>query len=149
MALNESMGKRRLIVIINHLFLILALLFGIIGSSSGWTSSILVAFWVSAAIVLITFYPLHVQTGLWRLAHTPVHRMDERELQQTLGALRHAYILFTIVTLLVILTVILFELGESTLLLVVFWILLYLAHTLPSSVLAWSIAYVPTQSEEG
>ncbi len=149
MGLNESMGRRRAAVIINYLFLLLALILGIVGESFGWVPATFAGFWVSVAIVLITFYPLHIQTGLWRLAHTPIARMDERELQQTLGALRHAYVLFTIVTLLAILTVVVFELGIPTLLLILFWILLYLAHTLPSSILAWNLTYVPVQSEEG
>ena len=148
MGLIESAAKRRLAVITNYGFLLLTLAMGLAARSLGWTLSTIVCFWLSVVVVLVTFYPLHIRTGLWRLAHTRVDRMDEREIHQTLGALRHAYIVFSISALTVILIALILDLGGQSTQLVIFWVLLYLAHSLPSSILAWTATRVPTQIEE-
>jgi hypothetical protein len=148
MGVFESMSQRRLVVAINYAFLLFSLLIGVAGYSSGWTAATRVCFWISVLIVLVTFYPLHIRTGLWQLVHTRVDRMDEREIQQTLESLRRAYVVFSIFTLLVILVSAIFSISGQTLQLVIFWVLLYLAHTLPSSILAWTLTRVPAQTEE-
>lgn len=148
MHLSHSISKRRMAVIINYGFILLTLLLGLAGHSIGWSDLTITGFWISVVMVLITFYPLHIKTGLWRLVHTSYDRMDEREIQQTLGALRHAYIVFSIVTLLIILAAVFLGTVSQSLQLIAFWILLYLAHTLPSSILAWTANQTPTQSEE-
>jgi len=148
MSLSESISKRRSVAVINYGFLFLSLLLSLAGHWSGWTSATIVCFWMSVVVVLVTFYPLHIQTGLWRLVHTKVDRMDEREIQQVLEALRHAYVAFSIAVLLIILSLVILGLGDQTNQLVVFWVLLYLAHTLPSSIFAWTVTRVPTQTEE-
>lgn len=148
MSLSQSVSKRRVTLIANHGFLLLTLMFGVLGHYCGWTALTVACFWGCVAIVLLTFYPLYVKTGLWRLAHTRIDRMDEREISQTLGALRQAYVLFSIIVLSLILIATVLEFSGQSLQLVVFWVLLYLAHTLPSSILAWTEAGVPVQSEE-
>ena len=148
MALSQSISRRRLVVVINYGFLLLSLLLSLAGHSFGFTSAIIVCFWMSVVVVLVTFYPLHIRTGLWGLAHAKVDRMDEREIQQTLGALRHAYVVFSIFTLIVVLIAVILDLGGQSLQLVIFWVLLYLAHTLPSSILAWTATRVPSQAKE-
>jgi hypothetical protein len=148
MGLSESVSKRRSVAVINHGFLFLSLLLSMVGHYSGWTSATIVCFWMSVVVALGTFYPLHIRTGFWRLAHAKLNRMDEREIQQALEALRHAYVLFAISALLVILSSVVLGLSDNTHQLVVFWVLLYLAHTLPSSILAWTVTRVPTQTEE-
>ena len=148
MGLSESVSRRRLVVAVNYGFLFLSLLLSMVGHYSGWTSATIAGFWFSVITVLVTFYPVHIRTGLWRLAHAKLDRMDEREIQQALEALRQAYIIFSIAALLMILSSVVLGLGDQTHQLVVFWVLLYLAHTLPSSVLARSVTRVPTQNEE-
>ena len=107
-----------------------------------------VSFCVLAIAVIATFIPLHVRTGLWRLAHAKVDALDEREMQQNLQSLRHAYLVFAIASLVIILTLVVFGPGGQTQQLAVFWILFYLAHTLPSSILAWTVCRVPSNREE-
>ena len=148
MGLSESISKRRMVVVINYCFLLLTLLVSFWGYSLGWTSLTIACFWVSVVIVLVTFYPVHIRTGLWRLAHTKIEKLDEREIQQTLQSLRHAYVIFSIVTLAIILSVVILNQYDQTFQLVLFWVLLYLAHSLPSSVLAWTISYVPAYRED-
>jgi len=84
---------------------------------------------------------------LWRLAHAKLETLDEREIQQNLQSLRHAYAVFTIASLLIILILVVFGWGGQTRQLAVFWVLFYLAHTLPSSILAWTVNRVPTKGE--
>jgi hypothetical protein len=144
----ELVSIRRIAVVINYSLLLLSLFFSMIGHSFEWPIAIKVAFWFSAIFVLVTFFPIHIQTGLWRLAHAKIGALDEREVQHTLETLRLAYIIFSIVSLLIIITSVVFSLGSQTQQLVIFWVLLYLAHTLPSSILAWTVTHVPTQIEE-
>jgi hypothetical protein len=148
MGMRESKSKRRAAVAINYCFLLVTLILGLVGYLHGWAAGVRVSFWLSVLIVLVTFFPVHVGTGLWRLAHTRVDRLDEREVQQTLEVLRYAYAVFTVVSLLVVLASVVFGGGNQILSLVVFWILLYLAHTLPSSVLAWRLTRVPAQRQD-
>lgn len=147
MDLPESLSKRRMAVMINYGFLFLTLLLSQTGHLFEWSVWIKVCFCVLTIAVIATFIPLHVRTGLWRLAHAKVDALDEREMQQNLESLRHAYVVFAIASLLIILTLVVFGSGGQTQQLAVFWILLYLAHTLPSSILAWTAPRVPIQTE--
>ncbi len=125
-------------ITINYGFLLSILLFACAGEAFGWTVWVKVCFWLSVIAGLLTFFTVHVMTGLWRLVHAKVDTLDEREIQLTLGSLRYAYGFFSVTALLAILVMAVFGFGSQTLRLVVFWVLLYLAHTLPSSVIAWT-----------
>jgi hypothetical protein len=140
--ISESRWGRRLGVIGNQGSLLLVILTALAAEFSGWTTLISVLFWLAVAVVLITFYPIYARTGLWRLTHSKVEKLDEREIHLTLGALRFAYTIFAITALASILLTVVFGYGSDTLHLIIFWVLLYLAHTLPSSVVAWSEHHV-------
>ncbi len=148
MSASDTMAKRRLGVAANYALLFLTLAISIEGYWLGWSTVTKIGFWISIILVIVTFVPVHVRTGLWRLAHARIESLDEREIQQTLQSLRHAYIIFSIIALLIILSLVFLDLGGQTEQLVVFWTLLYLAHTLPSSILAWTSPRVPAQGEE-
>jgi len=148
MGVSKSLLKRRVGAVVNYGFLLITLLLGLAGHLFGWSVATKVGFWLSVVFVIVTFFPIHVRTGLWRLAHAKVDTLDEREIQLTLGSLRYAYSLFSIFALLVILVMAVFGFGSQALRLVVFWVLLYLAHTLPSSILAWTMTRVPAQTDE-
>jgi len=135
-------------VALNYALLVLTLALSIEGYLFGWSTLTKVGFWISAILVVATFVPVHIKTGLWRLAHAKADALDEREAQQTLQSLRCAYVIFSIAALLIILSLVFLDLGGQTEQLVVFWVLLYLAHTLPSSILAWTSPRVPAQNEE-
>lgn len=148
MSKSNSIAKRRRGVAVNYALLLLALALSIEGYWFGWSTATTIGFWISVVLVIATFVPVHIGTGLWRLAHARVESLDEREIQQTLQSLRHAYIIFSITALLIVLSLVFLDLGGHAEQLVVFWVLLYLAHTLPSSILAWTSARVPAQGEE-
>lgn len=147
MSSAKSLSQRRLGVAVNYAVLLLSLVLGIAGIEFGWTTALRVGFWLSILLAVATFFPLHIRTGLWRLVHTKVEALDEREIQQTLESLRRAYVVFSIAALIIMLALVILNFSNQILLLVVFWFLLYLAHTLPSSILAWTIPCVPTQNE--
>jgi hypothetical protein len=148
MSVSDTMVRRRVGVAVNYILLFLVLAIGIEGYWLGWSMATKIGFWLAVILVITTFVPVHVRTGLWRLAHARVDKLDEREIQQTLRSLRHAYVIFSIIALLIILSLVFVDLGGRTEQLIVFWVLLYLAHTLPSSILAWTSPRVPAQAEE-
>jgi hypothetical protein len=101
----------------------------------------------SLALVVLTFYPLHWRTGLWRLTHARAESLDERQLQLTHQALSVAYSWFTIISLVIMMT---FAVGyrllpqfNLALSVPLAGSLIYLAHTLPGSVLACTEAHMP------
>ena len=148
MRISDSLSKRRAAVVLNHGLLVLTVLLSMTGQLFGWSVVTKVCFCLLAISVIATFFPLHIRTGLWRLAHAKADSLDERETQQVLESVRQAYVVFSIVSLLTILIWVVFGMGTQTQGLVVFWVLLYLAHTLPSSILAWTVNRVPAQGEE-
>jgi hypothetical protein len=79
-----------------------------------------------------------VSTGLWRLVHAGEDEIDEREMQLTLGSLKYAYAIFAITVLMGLLLLAVFGYGSQPFRLTLFWAMVYLAHTLPSSIIAWS-----------
>jgi hypothetical protein len=91
---------------------------------------------LSLAVLAVSFILIHVVTGLWRLTHTKVSNLDERQILVTHDALRHSYAIITILCLLALFWKSLFP-GENPNLIIIFAALLYLAHTLPASVIAW------------
>ena len=148
MSLSESKSKRRMCIILNYGFLLTSVLFALIGESFGWSLLVKISFWVSVAICLLTLWSIHFKTGLWKLVHAKVDDLDEREIALTHNSLRYAYGIFSIIVLTTILYMIVFDMGSQILRFVVFWALLYLAHTLPSSIIGWTEYRVPAKSEE-
>ena len=93
---------------------------------------------VFLAIALVSFLMLHVSTGLWRLAHSRADKLDERQIQVTHGALSRSYEIFTVICLLVMLfNAVIGDRGYYLFDAVLPVSLLYFAHSLPSSVVAW------------
>jgi hypothetical protein len=148
MSISKSKSKRRMSIILNYGFLLTSLIFAFIGEYYEWSLYVLVCFWGSVAFCLLTFGSIHFKTGLWRLVHAKVETLDEREMQLTLGSLRYSYTIFTILALLVILCTVIFGVGSQTLRLIIFWVLLYLAHTLPSSIIGWTEYRMPIHKKE-
>ncbi|MCK4632646.1 MAG: hypothetical protein KAT79_05210 [candidate division Zixibacteria bacterium] len=132
-----SRTSRRLAVVINYGAILLFLVCFYLSDSVGWNVPIAASVVTAILVALITFFSLHVRTKLWKLVHSKIDKLDERELQVTHEALRYAYGIFTVVSLLVLLAIALSTPQWDSLLILIFASLLYLAHTLPSSVIAW------------
>jgi len=139
MNVRASQAARRTLVLVNYGSLLLFLvawyatlqLHGMLI----WLPLVLPLFLIAC---IATFIPLYMKTGLWRLSHSKEETLDERQLQITHDALRSAYSIFSVICLLIILAVA--TLGGAAYFLidvVLACSLIYFAHTLPASVLAW------------
>ncbi len=90
---------------------------------------------IAFIIFLISFSLTYLKTGLWRFTHKPLKTLDERELALTSKSLRYAYVIFTVIVLVLLLSLAIFS-AKIDIVLVVSLILL--AHLLPASVIAWT-----------
>ncbi|MFZ5432818.1 MAG: hypothetical protein ACOZB3_03495 [Calditrichota bacterium] len=139
MDIRTSRPVRRFFIAVNYgsLFIILAAWYGVLKQRIviDWLPPVLLLFMI---LVMISFYILHIKTGLWRLVHTKTDALDERQVQITHDALRYSYSIFSIVSLIIILAVAVLEnIPLSLMDAVMAASLIYLAHTLPASVLGW------------
>lgn len=109
-----------------------------------WADAICLA---SLAVVVITFIQVHCRSGLWALTHAKTDTLDERQVQITHTALRHSYGWFSVICLVIMLVhAVSHELVAGLDLVITVPLvasLIYLAHTLPGSVLAWTEGEVP------
>lgn len=104
---------------------------------------ILSCFGINSLII----YLVYGRTGLWKLTHTKVEKLDEREILLTHNALVYSYIIFTIFIISYISIIglgiqnrynILFDLqGLKATIVFNFFVLWMFAHTLPGSIIAW------------
>jgi len=142
MTSQVSKSGRRAGVVVNYgsLLLILAALYVATGGGLNLLSGLIGG--LSLAVFIISFIMVHARTRLWHMTHSRGDRLDERQMMVTHEALRFSYIYFTIAILVLLLC---FELlreflagGFNPPLIPVFAALIYLAHTLPSSILAWT-----------
>ena len=133
-----SLANRRIWVLINYLSITLLILSFYSSKAIGMTGVIIAGIIFAGLIGIISFMIIHISTGLWKLTHTRSDKLDERQILVTHEALRHSYGIFAIISLLVLLALALLEGKYNITLIVIFAGLLYLAHTLPSSILAWT-----------
>ena len=131
--------KRRIGVVLNYLSILLILALFSLGKYAGWNIPLIIGEMAALVIAIVTFVVFHFRTRLWKLVHAPIQELDERELQVTDKSLRYAYSIFSI-TCLLILAYCFYDLTESrdsAMGVLVLSSLIYLAHTLPSSIIAW------------
>ena len=135
---KSSRAEIQMGVIMNYSSLIMFLVIFNIVSHRSWSFLV-----VSGAIALLTtaltvmvfsFIRVHIRSGLWKLSHSKVERLDEREIQVTHEALRYSYGIFTVICLAIIYFNSIAERGHIHILIAAS--LLYLAHTLPASIIA-------------
>ena len=134
--MRGSKTSRQFGVILNYasLFLIIWIVYWV--ELQGAEPLTMVGLAALLILMVISFILIHISTGLWKLTHTRVSNLDERQVQVTHDALRNSYAIITILCLMALLWKAAFP-GENPNLIVIFAALLYLAHTLPASVIAW------------
>jgi hypothetical protein len=99
---------------------------------------------IAVALLLLgmavsSFLVVHMRTGLWRIVHSRVDDLDERQVQVAHVALRRSYTAFTIICLaLLVAQGIAGHWGFVLFDVVLPAALIYVAHSLPSSILAWT-----------
>ena len=133
--------SRRLDVVLNYstLIIMLTALFSLTRQSN--IIPIIAVGAVAALFFVISFINLFVKTKLWKFVHTKIENLDERQIQVVYQSLRYAYTIFAIVCLSFFL---IYELQKELLpggldlpLMPIIAALIYLAHTLPASIIAW------------
>lgn len=138
MKVEISQANRRSLVILNYASLIALLSLFHVGFSTGWSISVIVGLIASFAVTFISFIFIHIGTRLWKLVHTKIDNLDERQIHVTHESVRYSYSIFTILSLLFIMYLVFVEQGHAPVIKLAFGSLLYLAHTLPSSIMAWT-----------
>ena len=136
MTKETSRKQNRVWILLNSLSLIvgLVLFYGV--KIFNWPLYFLLIEIVVLAIFLISFYKAFIITKFWKMLHTSSKNLDEREMQVVLNAIRYAYSIFAIICLFIIYA---FAIAEyQPIDVVLAGALLYLAHALPSSIVAWN-----------
>ena len=86
--------------------------------------------------LIISFKTAFGASNLWKLTHTSFSKLDEREMQIIYKATTYSYSIFTILCIAIIYIVNL--LGLAIIDVLVAACLLYIAHILPASIVAWN-----------
>ncbi|MCD4745600.1 MAG: hypothetical protein K8R58_04820 [Bacteroidales bacterium] len=131
---KKSLKKRRLGVVLNYIGLILLMITYEYAETTAWDTLLVSLEIIAILIILISFSFTYWKTSLWQFIHKPFKELDERELQLTGNSLRYAYAIFTTIALTIFLLYSLFERNFNIVLTVS---LIYFAHILPASILAW------------
>lgn len=132
---NDNIIIRRAAVIMNYASLVtLAVTFEWAVNHSFNDASVITLI-VSAITLIISFIPAYARSGFWKFAHMPAERLDERELRVSGNILRISYAIFAI---LAVILFYLFSLAEIFPSIVLGACILYFAHVLPASALAWT-----------
>ncbi len=138
MSTESPQSVRRLGVLVNYAAIAVAVALFYKGKYYGWTTPIFTGLAACAAVVVVGFVWLHMKTHMWNFTHARMEKLDERELQLILQSLRHSYAIFSVVCILLVLSLSLLGGRHDSMLMLICVSLVYLAHTLPSSVLAWT-----------
>ena len=134
--MNKIKHSCRFSVLLNYFSIIVILaLFYIV--RLGILKTFFLAFEIIPLIaVVLSFRHAFVKTGIWKMTHASFKKLDEREVQVVFKATSISYSLFAIAILVIIYIFILSGLGQIDALLAVS--LLYFAHILPASIIAWN-----------
>ena len=139
MAGSESRTRRRGYVVLN-----LASLIIMEGFYYGWVAGgvhnpVAVGL-IGVCMITLVLSFLHIiwRTGLWRLTHTRVENLDERQVMVTREALRYSYVIFVPCSLLVMFAAAVAANHDWHFFDAVLPAgLLYFSHILPAIILAW------------
>jgi hypothetical protein len=132
-----SKTDRRMAVIVNYVC-VAAIGFVVhMGNMMAWSLTVRLVGIVACLVVgLFTFIRVYWRTGLWKLAHASYQKLDERQVKVMYDSLSHSYGVFTIVCLVIVYLNAVIERGPVPI--VIAGSILYLAHTLPAAVVAWT-----------
>jgi hypothetical protein len=137
-----SRSDRRTGVIINYICLAAIVMVVDMRDVLGWgTLPTVITLCAATALGLVTFTRVFWRTRLWKITHAGFAMLDERQVQVVYDSLRISYWMFTIVCLVILYVNSVAERGHIPVL--VAGSVLYLAHTLPGAVVAWTEEEVP------
>lgn len=126
----------RTAVVINYVSLILMLVIFYVVKLLDCNKIFLILEILPLIAIIISFNYAYNRSGLWKLVHRSQKKLDERELQIVHRAIKYSYTMFVIISLVLILLFAVAEGRPIDALLAA--CLIYLAHTLPAAVIAFS-----------
>lgn len=131
-----SKTKNRVWIIFNYSSLVLLLFMFYLGKYFLWPVPFILGTLGTFIIFLVSFAQAFFRTKTWKMVHTASPNLDERETQVVLRAVKSAYAIFTIISLIIIYVFAI--LGYHPIDVVLAGALLYLAHTLPAGITGWN-----------
>lgn len=126
---------RKALILVNYMSLAALLVFYKLAVTLRWNATLVVMEVVLLAIIVFTFYRVHIRTGFWKLVHTRNEKLDESDIRLTRRALAFALTWFTVICLFVFYYKIKVLRGSISALEIA--AMVYLADTLPSSFISW------------
>ena len=96
MSNDEKQSERQVEIIVNYLSLLTLTFIFYYGKTHEFGYPLIAGGAICLLIAQFTFKRLYMKTGLWKLTHAKIEKLDERELQLTHNALRLSYSIFTI-----------------------------------------------------
>jgi len=135
MEMKESIKKRRIGVIFTLLSLCSMVLIFEYCKIEQRDSAIIAIEIIPIIIFIVSFILTFIKTGLWGFIHQPLKKLDEREIALTSKSLRYAYGIFTVVTLILLLSL---AITYTQIDVVIVVSLILFAHILPACYIAWT-----------
>ena len=135
MEMRKSIKKRKIGVILTLLSLCSMVLIFEYCKIEQRDSTIIAIEIIPIIIFLVSFIVTFIKTGLWGFIHKPLKKLDEREVALTSKSLRYAYGIFTVVTLILLLSL---AITHTQIDVVIVASLILFAHILPASYIAWT-----------
>ncbi|MCK4257920.1 MAG: hypothetical protein KAX49_03025 [Halanaerobiales bacterium] len=129
------MSKTKIGIIINYLALILFVTLFTIGKKIDWNVQIVIGVIATILIIIICFIKVYLKSSLWKLVHRPQEKLNEKEKSTINTSIRKSYQIFSITTLTILFV---YALAETKIGMELVVSLIYFAHTLPSSLIAWT-----------
>ncbi len=133
--MKKSIKKRRIGVIFTLLSLCSMVLIFEYCKIEQRDSAIIAIEIIPIIIFIVSFILTFIKTGLWGFIHKPLKKLDEREIALTSKSLRYAYGIFTVVTLILLLSL---AITYTQIDVVLVASLILFAHILPASYIAWT-----------
>lgn len=134
--MSNSKMKRRGAVFFNYLCVVIILVVFYSIKYIGFPKEYLLFGIIPIIGLIISFRISFGTSNLWKLTHTSFSKLDEREMQLVYKATTYSYSIFTILCLILIYTFAL--LGIAIIDVMAAACLLYIAHILPASIIAWN-----------
>jgi hypothetical protein len=133
-----SLERRRISVVLNIISVILLVFVFELIKFEVFSEKILgfILLGLLLIIAIVSFIYVFGITGVWKMSHQKLKNLDERQIQVVLNSIRISYSIFVIFTLVIIYVFALLEKGPVDV--VIAASLLYLAHILPASIMAWT-----------
>lgn len=135
MDIRKSIKRRRIGVIITYLSLFSIVMIFEYCTIKQWSIFFKIIEIASITVFIGSYIITYFRTGLWKFTHKPLDKLDEREITLTSKSLRYAYGIFT---MLILILLFLFTIIDIKVNMVLVSSLIFFAHILPASIIAWT-----------